>query len=135
MKLSSADTESPICRYVFAYDPPNWNEYIQRERANRYAAASVKRHEKALAEEMPKYKGTYPAMLVVRPHFRDMRKDLDNTRYKGLLDSLVSHGCIENDNLRHVRPILIDPVFDGSECIELIFFPQPENLRDILPDM
>lgn len=127
--------ESRTCRYVFAYDPPNWNKYIQLERANRYAAASVKRHEKELAFGMQRYQGGYPAMLVVRPHFKDMRRDLDNTRYKGLLDSLVANGCIENDNLRHIRPILIDPVVDGSECIELIIFPEPENLRDILPDM
>ena len=48
-----------------------------------------------------------------------MRQDLDNFRYKGILDGLVSAGVIENDNLVHIRKITIEPVLDKEECIEI----------------
>ena len=120
---SSESSEQTTCRFVFAYEPPNWNEYIGRERANFHAAAAIKRHEKGLAFGMPVYRGGYPAKITILAHFKDRRRDLDNVRYKGLLDSLVANGCIENDNLSHIQAIDIRPVFDGSTHVEIIVEP------------
>ena len=48
-----------------------------------------------------------------------MRKDLDNTRVKGLLDGLVACGVLKNDNLRHIQKIVLEPIFDDKEGIEI----------------
>lgn len=107
--------------YLFGYDPPNWNEYIAKERANRYAAASIKRIEKACSFWFKgfDYDLGYPAQVTIRAHFANKRKDLDNVRYKGLLDALVTAGCIENDNLSHIQRIIIEPEFDGKTLTEI----------------
>ena len=126
-RISSECSERAICRYVFAYEPPNWNEYIGKERANMHAAAAIKRYEKGLAFGMPVYRGGYPAKVTILAHFKDRRRDLDNVRYKGLLDSLVANGCIENDNLSHIQAIDIRPVFDGSTHVDIIVEPIDER--------
>lgn len=109
----------------------NWNTYIQLERSNKYAANKVKQHEKQLVTDVCKgmrYTGAYPAQLEIRPHFKNYRKDLDNTRYKGILDGLVSAGVIENDNLRHIQRIIIEPVFDDREGMDITIRGMREGL-------
>lgn len=96
--------------------PENWNRYISAERTNRYAAAAIKRSDKEMVSLCckGKYDGKYPAMLQVRPHFSNKRSDLDNVRFKGILDGLVSEGLIENDNLTRIQRIEIEPAFWGE---------------------
>lgn len=104
------------------YIPPNWNKYINLERANFYAANKLKQKEKDIMRYHTiglKYKGKYPIELILRPHYKDYRQDIDNFRYKGLIDGLVSNGVIENDNLRHIQKITIEPVFDEKEVVEI----------------
>lgn len=104
------------------YDPPNWNTYINAERRNRYAAAKIKKDEKMIvlaAVRGKKWKGGYPVKVTVYPHFRTLRKDLDNTRVKGIIDGLVGAGVIENDNLTHIQGLEYIPVFDNRDCIEI----------------
>lgn len=126
---SSASLEGATFRLFMTYDPPNWNEYIVKERANMYGAAKLKREEKQLVGWCCKgfeYIGGYPAQVTIRPHFNSMRKDLDNTRYKGILDGLVAAGVIKNDNLKHIQRIILEPVFDDTEGIEVIIEPLEE---------
>lgn len=104
------------------YDIPNWNEYINLERKNMYAANSLKQKEKGIVKVFTKdqkYNGKYPIEVIFRPHFKDYRKDLDNTRIKGLLDGLVACKVIENDNLRHIQRIVYEPVIDNTVGIEI----------------
>lgn len=104
------------------YDPPNWNEYINLERGNYHAANKLKQKEKLIVSYATigkKYKGNYPIKITFKPHFKDMRKDLDNTRIKGLLDGLVTCGVLKNDNLRHIQKMVLEPVFDDKEGIEI----------------
>lgn len=128
MDASEQENETGFHRYVsrnelslnifIPYDPPNWNKYISMERANKYAASKTKKHEKQLIKALfngVRYDGGYPAELEIRPHFKDQRKDLDNTRYKGILDGLVACGVIENDNLKHIQRIIIEPIFDDID--------------------
>lgn len=109
-------------KLYFEYEFPNWNEYINLERRNIYGANSQKQKEKnyvRLATIGKKYKGNYPIEIIVRPHFKDHRQDLDNTRIKGLLDGLVSSGVIKNDNLNCIQKIVYEPIFDKRKGIEI----------------
>ena len=104
------------------YDFPNWNEYINLERTNKYMANNLKQQEKQIVRYFTigkQYKGNYPIEIVFRPHFKDHRKDLDNTRVKGLLDGLVACRVIKNDNLKHIQRIVYEPIFDNVEGIEI----------------
>lgn len=104
------------------YMPPNWNEYINAERTNKYQANNLKQKEKQLMKYFAngkKYEGKYPVEIVLRPHYTAYRQDLDNFRYKGLLDGLVTAGVLKNDNLKHIQRIVIEPVFDNEVCVEI----------------
>lgn len=104
------------------YLPPNWNDYINMERTNKYKANNLKQQEKQFMElslKGIKYNGKYPVHIILKPHYSSLRQDLDNFRYKGLLDGLVSAGVLKNDNLKHIQKITIEPVFDNAECVEI----------------
>lgn len=101
---------------------PNWNDYINLERTNKYIANNLKQKEKEIVKYFTigkKYTGKYPVEITIKKHFKDYRQDLDNVRIKGLLDGLVSNGIIKNDNLKHVQKIIIEPVFDKKEGTEI----------------
>lgn len=101
---------------------PNWNDYIQMERSNKYIANNIKQKEKQLVKLVTKgkkYSGSYPIELVLKPHYSSFRQDLDNFRYKGILDGLVYAGVLKNDNLKHIQKIIIEPVFDDKECVDI----------------
>ena len=103
------------------YTPPNWNEYIDLERGNKYKANRLKQEEKRIIQLIArgkKYNGNYPVEIIVRPHYKDYRQDLDNCRYKGLVDGLVSAGVLKNDNLRHIQRIILEPIFADKVGIE-----------------
>lgn len=109
-------------KIVINYIPPNWNEYINKERTNYYIANKIKQQEKkivALSVLGKRYNGEYPIELTIKPHFKDHRQDLDNTRYKGLIDGLVASKVIKNDNLNCIQRIILEPVFDDKELIEM----------------
>ena len=104
------------------YMPPNWNEYINAERKNKYIANNIKQKEKQIVQLLTarkKYTGKYPVEVIVRPHYNAYRQDLDNCRYKGLLDGLVSAGVLKNDNLKHIQRITLEPIFDDEVGVEI----------------
>lgn len=104
------------------YTPPNWNEYINAERTSKYIANNIKQKEKQIAKLLSarkKYTGNYPVEVIVRPHYNAYRQDLDNFRYKGLLDGLVSAGVLKNDNLKHIQRITLEPIFDNKIGVEI----------------
>jgi Holliday junction resolvase RusA-like endonuclease len=100
---------------------PNWNEYINAERTNKYKANKIKQDEKRLimSQDIPKYTGKYPVEITFNVHFKNRRKDLDNFRYKGILDGLVTKGVLINDNLNNVSKITLNAIVDGTEGVEL----------------
>ena len=104
------------------YDFPNWNEYINIERTNKYFANNLKQKEKEIVKYLTigkKYNGNYPVEITFRPHFKDHRKDLDNFRIKGLLDGLVACKVLKNDNLNHIQRIILEPIFDDRKGVEI----------------
>lgn len=109
-------------KLTIPFIPQNWNQYIDAERTNKFKASTIKKQEKEAVHWLcanKRYVEGYPCELIFRPHYKDMRQDLDNFRYKGILDGLVSAGVIENDNLVHIRKITIEPVFDNEKIIEI----------------
>lgn len=104
------------------YNVVNWNEYINIERTNKYAANNLKQQEKQIVRLFArgkKYTGGYPVEIVFRPYFKDKRRDLDNTRIKGILDGLVANGVIKNDNLNYIQRIVIEPIFNKNQGLEI----------------
>ena len=109
-------------RLFINYMPPNWNDYINLERRSKYGANSLKQKEKKIVTYHrigKKYTGSYPIEIIFKPHFKDFRQDLDNFRYKGLLDGLVACKVLKNDNLKHIQKITLEPVFDKKEIVEI----------------
>ena len=85
-------------------------------------ANKIKQEEKrivALSTIGKKYNGKYPVEITFKPHFKDHRQDLDNFRYKGIIDGLVACNVLKNDNLNHIQKITLEPVFDNKEIIEI----------------
>lgn len=122
------------------YEFPNWNEYINAERSNRYIASDMKKVDKEaviwLVKE--KYQGSYPVTLTIRPYFKHKKKDLDNYRIKGLLDGLVSAGVIENDNLTKIDKIILEPVFTDKVGVDVIIEPtdhKKDELREFIESL
>ena len=104
------------------YIPPNWNDYINKERRNYHIANNIKQKEKnivKLATIGKKYTGNYPISITFYVHFKDKRQDLDNFRSKGVIDGLVSANVIKNDNLNCIQEFHIYPIFDNKEIIEI----------------
>ena len=104
------------------YMPINWNQYINAERTNKYIANNIKQKEKEVVRIFARgkqYTGSYPVEVIVRPHYNAYRQDLDNFRYKGLLDGLVSAGVLKNDNLKHIQKITLEPKFDDKVGVEI----------------
>lgn len=108
-------------KFRIAYMPPNWNEYINMERTNKYQANNLKQNEKRIVMFScgRRYIGDYPVEITLKPHYSSFRQDLDNFRYKGILDGLVYAGVLKNDNLKHIQKIIIEPVFDDKECVDI----------------
>lgn len=88
---------------------PSLNDYIRAERANRFAAAGLKKKAQAaiveaMGEEPPRFEGGVEVrVLWVRP---DMRTDKDNVAFakKFILDALQEAGVIAKDSWRLCTP-------------------------------
>ncbi len=96
------------------YDFDNWNDYIRKERSNKFWASNIKKEEAKIVKFSTigkKYKGSYPVKLIITKYFKDKKQDLDNVRIKGLLDGLVKNEVIKNDNLTCIDEITLKAEF------------------------
>lgn len=101
---------------------PNWNEYINKERSNKYGANKLKQEEKLLMKQITngqKFTGEYPIEIIVTKHFKKYIGDLDNVRIKGILDGLVANGVIVDDSNMFIRKITYIAKIDKKDFIEL----------------
>lgn len=87
---------------------PSLNDYIRAERANRYAAASIKHDAqdriRACLGDVPSFEGAVRVEFTwIRP---DMRTDPDNVAFakKFILDALQAHGILEKNSWKLCRP-------------------------------
>lgn len=100
------------------YNFDNWNEYIRKERTNKFIGAKIKAEEKNIVGWYVKgleYKGNYPVKLVITKYFKDKKQDLDNVRIKGVLDGLVASKVIKNDNLNCITEITLKAKFSKEK--------------------
>lgn len=85
---------------------PTLNEYIRRERGNRYAAAKVKRdYTDLVAWQVKKHKGAITGKADFTFYWYTTTKaDPDNIAFgkKFILDGLQAAGVIVNDNQKYV---------------------------------
>ena len=88
---------------------PGLNDYIDAERANRFAASKMKRRETsrvraaALDQRMPHFDRPVKVRFLWVEESR--RRDLDNVAFakKFVLDGLVEAGVIDGDGQRFVK--------------------------------
>lgn len=105
-------------KFHIDYDFDNWNEYIRKERSNKYWASTIKKKELDIVRYSTiglKYNGNYPIKITFEKYFKDKRQDLDNIRVKGILDGLVKCGIIKNDNLNCIQEIAFKPIFNDEK--------------------
>lgn len=97
-------------RYTFEIPGtlPTLNEYVNRERTNRFSAASLKKktqaYIKAFLLDAPKFEGCVEVHFEwIRP---DMRCDKDNVAFakKFVLDALQEAGVIKKDSWKLCTP-------------------------------
>lgn len=92
------------------------NNYIDKERTNRYAAASIKRkQQKMIGEYIEKavkagnlHRHDRPVAMFITWTFPDhRRRDLDNQSFaiKFVQDALVDAGVFPDDNIKVIREI------------------------------
>lgn len=103
---------------------PQLNDYIRVERANRYAAASLKKktHEKVLEALQDPPRFTTPVHVCFKWYRPNRRTDKDNVAFakKFILDALQIAGVIENDKWAMCTP------YDGG------FYIDKENPRTVV---
>ena len=98
-----------IATFHVPWELPTLNQYIARERGNRYAAAAMKRKATELVaysirEQCPGVVFTAPVTLDVLYTAPNRRTDRDNIAFmkKFLLDGMVKAGMIADDKWQYV---------------------------------
>lgn len=97
---------------------PALNEYVDAERANRFAAAGLKKKVQArirrCLEDAPAFDGAVRVYIVWYQPNR--RKDIDNTVFakKFVLDALQEAGVIKSDRFAMCYPVDVDVEIDSE---------------------
>lgn len=97
-----------IGRMVIPGRMPGLNDYVRAERANRYAASTMKKQQTeragiaAIEQGMPKF--SCPVEIAFTWVEENRRRDMDNVAFakKFILDGLVRAGVIKDDTPRYV---------------------------------
>ena len=102
---------------------PTLNSYIDAERANRHAAAEIKRVYTGKAQVIARQACVGPVHTPCEVrcvwHVKDGRKDPDNIAFalKFLLDGTVRAGVLPNDGQRQIWRIVHEFVRDANEGV------------------
>ncbi|WP_430628873.1 hypothetical protein ACQ0N1_08805 [Lactiplantibacillus plantarum] len=99
-----------MSKVVIKGELPSLNEYIKAERANRYAAAKLKKRYTALcsvyarASRNSGVQFSWPCKLKFTWYTKNNRKDADNIAFakKFVLDGFMKAGLLGNDNRKHI---------------------------------
>lgn len=109
-------------KIIIDYKLDNWNDTINVNRRNKYAAASKKKKEMGIVRNflIGKSKITkYPIRLNCVWHVKNVGSDLDNKSLKAVLDSMQEVGILENDNIKHIPEINHKAVKDIKDYLEI----------------
>lgn len=117
-------------KIIIDYKLDSWNETINVNRMNRYAAASKKKKEMSIVsnflKDMPKI-NKYPIKLNCTWHVKNLNSDLDNKSLKAVLDCMQEVGLLENDNIKHINYISHTAVKDTRDYLEMEVFEVEEE--------
>lgn len=109
-------------KIIIDYKLDNWNDTVNVNRRNKYAAASKKKKEMAIVKlflhNIPKIE-KYPIRLNCTWHVKNIGSDLDNKSLKAVLDAMQEAGILENDNIRHIPEINHKAVKDSKDYLEV----------------
>lgn len=103
---------------------PHLNEYIQKERSNRFMGAKVKKEATDLVTiQSKRYAGKiseYPVSVILNWHVKKNRgkyADPDNIGFgtKFILDGLVNAGVLEDDTYKQIESITHQFIWDSTE--------------------
>lgn len=121
---SLRSSEKAIYKCTIPMKLPSLNDYIRVCRANKYEAAAYKRQ---IENDIGLFVSRLP---ILRPpvniHFHwvegNKKRDLDNACFgkKFILDSLVKHGRLENDNRKCVESFT--DTFEYGEEFKVILY-------------
>ena len=109
-------------KIIIDYKLDNWNDTINVNRINRYAAASKKKKEMGIVKKFligVKKVEKYPVRLNCTWHVKNIGSDLDNKSLKSVLDAMQEAGILENDNIRHINYISHTAVKDSKDYLEI----------------
>ena len=109
-------------KLIIDYKLSNWNETININRTNRYAAASKKKKEMEIVKMLligePKIT-KYPIELNCTWYVKNIGSDLDNKSLKSVLDAMQEVGMLENDNINHIPIINHKAVKSDKDYLEI----------------
>lgn len=100
----------------------NWNDTINRCRANKYDANTHKQKEMrniALFLRKMKKIEKYPVKINCYWHIKSSNSDLDNCSLKSVLDCMQKIGILENDNINHINEINYKAIKDKEDYLEI----------------
>lgn len=109
-------------KIIIDYKLANWNETINVNRRNKYAAASMKKKEMGIIKNFligVKKIENYPITLNCTWHVKNIGSDLDNKSLKAVLDAMQEVGILENDNIRHINEINHKAIKDTKDYLEI----------------
>jgi hypothetical protein len=96
--------------YIFIpFRLPGLNDYIDAERGNRYAAASLKKNVemklRLYIRQQCKHQFTNPVTITYTWHELNRRRDKSNIAFakKFIEDALVKSGVLQGDGWRHIE--------------------------------
>lgn len=109
-------------KIIINYKLDNWNDTVNVNRRNKYAAASKKKKEMDIVKKFLigiKKIDKYPIKLNCTWHVKNIGSDLDNKSLKAVLDAMQEAGILENDNINHIPEINHKAVKDKEDYLEL----------------
>jgi Holliday junction resolvase RusA-like endonuclease len=109
-------------KILIDYKLDNWNDTVNINRTNRYAAASKKKKEMEIIKMflIGKPKITkYPIELNCTWYVKNLASDLDNKSLKAVLDAMQEVGILENDNIKHIPIINHKAIKSDKDYLEI----------------
>lgn len=109
-------------KIIINYKLDNWNDTVNVNRRNKYAAASKKKKEMEIVKSFligVKKIEKYPIKLTCTWHVKNIGSDLDNKSLKAVLDAMQEVGILENDNINHIPEICHIAKKDKEDFLEI----------------
>lgn len=102
---------------------PSFNEYIAKERSNRYWASTVKKKCTNATTLMLKQYGKIETPIQIKFvwNAKTRGRDIDGYSFakKCIMDAMVKSGLIPNDNINHIKRTIDEVVISKTDGVRL----------------